>query len=222
MRLISDGATISPRGDAGTGSIPADWYSFDNAGGTVTFRDGSYCLYPESQFFSRSYTKVDISNNNQGVQITAGDDLIQKIANLTDGYEITVESGIAVGDKINFETEGNGVIVFKTTANTGKYSLAADSDEWQYQRYTINGGGSFAFDFGDNGSVTGMENFSGTLTTDDTTLFKGEWATLESGGFEYTGNATNNPSKSANFAVSGDSITSTDNLSVAHNLYMAA
>ncbi len=222
MRLISDGATISPRGDAGTGSIPADWYSFDNAGGTVTFRDGSYCLYPERQFFSRSYTKVDISNNNQGVQITAGDDLIQKIANLTDGYAITVESGIAVGDKINFETSGNGVIVVKTTANSGKYSLAADSDEWQYQRYTINGGGSFAMVFGDNGSVTGMEDFDGTLTTDDTTLIKGEWVTLESGGFEYTGNATNNPSKSANFTVSGDSITSTDNLSVKHNLYMAA
>ena len=46
-----DGATISPRGDSGTGTVPADRYSFDNAGGMVTFRDGSYCIYPERQFF---------------------------------------------------------------------------------------------------------------------------------------------------------------------------
>lgn len=180
-----DGATISPRGDSGTGTVPADHYSFDNAGGMVTFRDGSYCIYPERQFFSRAYTKVDISNDNQGVEITMGDDLIQTIGNLSDGYEITIESGIAVGEKINFDTSGNGVIVVKTTATSGKYSLKANSYEWQYQSYTINGGNDFTLVFGENGSIAGMENFNGTLTTDDT-------------------------------------IKSTDNLSVEHNLYVAA
>ena len=114
-----------------------------------------------------------------------GDDLIQTIRNLADGYEITIESGIAVGEKINFDTSGNGVIVVKTTATSGKYSLKANSYEWQYQSYTINGGNDFTLVFGENGSIAGMENFNGTLTTDDT-------------------------------------IKSTDNLSVEHNLYVAA
>lgn len=96
-----------------------------------------------------------------------GDDLIQTIGNLADGYEITIESGIAVGERFNFKTSGNDVIAVKTTANSGKYSLKANSDEWQYQRYTINGGNDFTLVFGENGSVTGMENFNGTLTTDD-------------------------------------------------------
>ncbi|MBQ6297072.1 MAG: calcium-binding protein [Selenomonadaceae bacterium] len=244
MRLISDGATISPRGDSGTGTVPADWYSFDNAGGTVTFMDGSYCVYTENKFSTRNYTKLTIENSNlpdifdvssetsakellfenlsNGVEVTTADDLIQKIGNLKDGYKITIESGINVGEKINFETSGDGVIVVKTTANTDKYSLDADSDEWQYQRYSIYGGNDFTFVFGENGSVVGMENFDGTLTTNDTTLIKGEWVTLSSGGFEYTGNATNNPSKSTTFTVSGDEITNTDNLSVDTNQYFAA
>ncbi|MBR4152393.1 MAG: hypothetical protein IKT98_05485 [Selenomonadaceae bacterium] len=221
IRAVSDGATISPRGTAGT-STAADWISFDNKGDTVTFKDGSYCLYTEKQFFSRAYTKLSISNNNEGVEITTGDDLIKTIGNLQDGYEITIESGINVGEKIDFKTSGAGVIVVKTTANSGKYSLDADSDEWQYQRYTLGSDSEFTFVFGENGSVVGVEGFDSTLQTDDNSLFKGEWATLDGGGFEYTGNATNNPSKSATFTVSGDSITSTDNLTIANNIYVEA
>lgn len=220
MRLISDGATISPRGTAGS-ETAADWYSFDNAGGTVTFRDGAYCLYPERQFFSRSYTKVDIKNNDNGVRITNGNDLIQTIGNLTDGYALTIESGIAVGKKMNFETSGNGVIVVKTTANSGKYSLASDSSEWQYQRYTVNGGNNFTLIFGDNGSVVGAENFTGTALSDSETLANGSWVTLEGGSFEYTGNTTNDTSKSTKFTVTGDSITNTNNLAVVNNAYLS-
>ena len=221
IRAVSDGATISPRGTAGT-ETAADWISFDNEGGTVTFKDGSYCLYTEKQFFSRAYTKVAIANGNEGVEITTGDDLIKTIGNLQDGYEITIESGINVGEKIDFKTSGAGVIVVKTTANSGKYSLDADSDEWQYQRFTLGSDDEFTFTFGENGSVVGMEGFDATLQTDATSLFKGEWVTLDGGGFEYTGNATNNPSKWATFTVSGASITSTDNLTVTNNVYMEA
>ena len=219
MRGISNGATVSPRGTAGT-STASDWISLDSTDCSVTFMDGAYCVYTENKFSSRSYTQLSISNNNQGVVVSTADDFIQTIGNLADGYALTIESGINVGERINFETEGSGVIVVKTTANSGKYSLAADSDEWQYQRYTINGGEDFTFVFGDNGSVVGMENFEGTLSTDDTTLSEGEWVTLSGGKFQYTGAATNNPSKSVTFTIGGASIASADNFTVTNHLYM--
>lgn len=215
IRNISDGATISPRTQE-----TADWISFDTVGGSVTFKDGSYCLYTDDKFSSRDYTKLSIANGNKGVVVNSGDSLIKSIGNLQNGYEITIESGINVGEKINFSTAGSGVIVVKTTANTGKYSLDADSNEWQYQSYSIGGDNEFTFVFGENGSVVGMEDFDGMLQTNDRTLFKSEWVTLSSGRFEYTGNATNNPSKWASFTVSGDSITSTDNLKIANQVYI--
>ncbi len=222
IRGVSNGATISPRGTAGT-STAADWISIDSTSSKVTFLDGVYCVYTENIFSTRDYTKLTIANSNNGVEVSTADDLIQTIGNLADGYEITIESGINVGEKINFETEGNGVIVVKTTANTSKYSLDADSDEWQYQRFSINGGGSFAVVFGENGSIVGMENFDGMLQSNDTSLINGEWVTLSSGGkFQYTGNALNNPSKYVSFVISGDKITSTDNLSVERIVYMPA
>ena len=213
IRGVSNGATISPRGKI------ADWISIDSTDSKVTFLDGAYCVYTENIFSSRDYTKLTIANSNNGVEVSTDDDLIKTISNLADGYEITIESGINVGGKINFETSGNGVIVVKTTANTGKYSLDADSDEWQYQRYSINGGNDFTFVFGENGSVVGMENFDGMLQSNDTSLIRGEWVTLDGGKFQYTGNASNDSSKSATFTVSGDSITSTDDLIVTHNVY---
>ena len=222
IRGVSNGATISPRGTAGT-ETAADWISIDSTDSKVIFMDGAYCVYTENIFSSRDYTKLTIANSNNGVEVSTADDLIQTIGNLADGYEITIESGINVGEKINFETSGNGVIVVKTTANTGKYSLDADSDEWQYQRFSINGGDAdFTFVFGENGSVVGMEDFDGILQASDNSLIKGQWVTLASGRFEYTGTAINNPSKRATFTVSGESLTSTDNLSVTANFYDAA
>lgn len=50
----------------------------------------------------------------------------------------------------------------------------------------------------------------------------GEWVTLEGGGFEYTGAATNDSSKIISFKLKGESIKSTENLSIANNLYVAA
>ena len=173
--------------------------------------------------FIQPSQRVTIANSDNGVEVSTADDLIQTIGNLADGYEITIESGVNVGERINFETSGNGIVVVKTTANTGKYSLDADSDEWQYQRFSINGGGDdFTFVFGENGSVVGMEDFDGMLQTNDTSLINGEWVTLSSGGFQYTGNAVNNPSKYASFVISGKSIMSTDNLSVNRILYIPA
>lgn len=223
IRGVSNGATISPRGTAGT-STAADWISIDSTDSKVTFMDGAYCVYTENIFSLRDYTKLSIANSNNGVEVSTADDLIQTIGNLADGYEITIESGINVGEKINFETSGNGVIVVKTTANTGKYSLDADSDEWQYQRFSINGGGDddFTFVFGENGSVVGMEDFDGMLQASDHSFIKGEWVTLDGGKFQYTGNALNNPSKYTTFTINGESITSTDNLSVSRIIYMPA
>ncbi|MBR4903279.1 MAG: calcium-binding protein, partial [Selenomonadaceae bacterium] len=219
IRGVSDKATVSPRGTAGT-STAADWISIDSTDSKVTFLDGTYCVYTENKFSTRDYTKLSISNNNAGVEISASEDLIKTIGNLQDGYEITIESGINVGEKIDFKTSGAGVIVVKTTANSGKYSLDADSDEWQYQHFTLGSDDEFTFVFGENGSVVGVEGFDANLQTDDNSLFKAEWVTLSGGGFEYTGNAKNNPSKWVTFTVSGASITSTDNLTVTNNMYI--
>ena len=54
------------------------------------------------------------------------------------------------------------------------------------------------------------------------TMNNGEWVTLEGGGFEYTGAATNDSSKTVSFILKGESIKSTDNLSIMNNLYVAA
>jgi hypothetical protein len=51
---------------------------------------------------------------------------------------------------------------------------------------------------------------------------KGRWITLEGGGFEYTGTATNDSSKTVSFVLKGESIKSTDNLSIVNNLYVEA
>lgn len=53
-------------------------------------------------------------------------------------------------------------------------------------------------------------------------LDKGKWITLEGGGFEYTGTAINDSSKTVSFVLKGELIKSTENLSIVNNLYVEA
>ena len=231
IRGISDGATISPRGTAGTKDI-ADWISLDDGGNIVTFKDGSYSMYTESMFPSSNYTRIYIDNDDAGLKLTTASEAVakelrhipgtyvnvhefEKISNLQDNFAITIESGLNVGESMDFETSGgSGVIVVKTTTNTLKNSLSADAADWQWQRYSVSGTSAFTLKFdSDHGSVVGFESSEGTISG---------WGTLNSGEFEFIGNATNNPEKISSFIVAGDSITSTDNLSVSPHVYLEA
>ena len=229
IRGISDGATISPRGTAGTTDI-SDWISLDDGGNTVTFKDGSYSIYTESMFISSNYTRVYVDNNDAGLQLTTASvttskelshipgtyvnvSEFEKISNLQDNFGVTIESGLNIGERLDFETGGNsGHLVVKTTDNTLKNSLTADAADWKWQELSISGADSFTILFDTvSGSATGIESSNGTISA---------WATLDGGEFKYYGNATNNHDAYSSFIVSGDSITSTSNLSISPHLYL--
>ncbi|MBR1730162.1 MAG: calcium-binding protein, partial [Selenomonadaceae bacterium] len=200
IRGISTNATVSPRGGAGSVTA-ADWISVDDTS-NVVFKDGVYCVYSESYFSSRNYTKLSINNNNQGVNVDTENSNISVIGGLKDGYEITIQSGKNVADEITFKTDGGeGVIVIQSTANSGKYSLSADSDEFINQRFTLSGDEEFKMTFGENGSVTGAEGFDGV---------SGSWSKVGKN-YIYSGVAINDFSQSASFTVSGSSLTDNDN-----------
>ena len=152
-------------------------------------------------------------------------------------YDITVNAGEG-NDLINLYRDaenaliklgsGNDTVVVYNNSHvqTFEYSSGNDIITGFYEDDTLRivglalsstviSVGNLIFDFGD-GSLT----LAGVSSTESLNVeYPGKWTTLESGDFEYTGVATNDPSKSATFTVSGDSITSTDNLSVTHNVY---
>lgn len=219
IRNMSTGATISPRGTAGS-LTAADWYSVDSDS-NVVFLDGSYCVYSENQFSSRNYTKLSISNNNKGVNVQTVNDSISVIGGLNAGYAITLQSGKNISDKVTFKTDGSsGTIVVQSTANSGKYSLSADSSEFITQEYNIAGGDKeFTLTFGSNGSVTGFENFEGNIQTTDKSIYYDSWTTVSSGTYAYKGNSTNNPSKVGTFTISGSEISPSE-LSFTRKMYI--
>lgn len=199
IRGISTNATVSPRGGAGSVTA-ADWISVDD-NSNVVFKDGVYCVYSESYFSSRNYTKLSIANGNKGVSVDTENSNISVIGGLQDGYEITIQSGKNVADEITFKTDGGkGVIVIQSTANSGKYSLDADSDEFINQRFTLSGDDEFKMLFGENGSVTAAEGFTGN---------SGSWS-KSGANYIYSGVAINDFSQSASFTVSGSSLVDKD------------
>lgn len=152
-------------------------------------------------------------------------------------YDITVDGG-AGNDLINLYRDAENTLVKPGTGNdtitvhnntheqTFEYSSGNDlisgfdaNDTLRIVGHALSSSiisdGNLILDFGD-GSLT----LAGVSSTESLNVeYMNTWVTLESGGFEYTGVATNDSSKSATFTVSGDSITSTDNLTVTHNVY---